>query len=306
MLPQRLKKGDTVGIIAPASPPKQEKLEKALTFLEEDLGLKIKLGKYVDSPYGYLAAKDEERLEDLHAMFLDNEVKAIICACGGYGTARIASNIDYEIIKNNPKIFWGYSDITFLHQSFLQKANLVTFHGPMLSSDIGLDNPHPISKLGFQQLFEPMETVYSEDFSSLDVLKEGIVRGEIVGGNLTLLVSSLGTPFELNTKGKILFLEDIDEQPYKVDRMLNQLKMAGKFEDANGIVIGDFHNCVPDEGKDSLSLEEVISQHVLGAGKPTMKGFKFGHCTPHIAIPHGTHAELNTHNKTLIIQPGVQ
>ncbi|QFT89806.1 putative murein peptide carboxypeptidase [Bacillus sp. THAF10] len=305
MKPLRINRGDTVGIIAPASPPKQDKLKAAIQFLENELGLKTKLGNYVDTPYGYLASKDEEKLEDLHAMFLDQEVKAIICACGGFGTARIASGIDYEIIKNNPKIFWGYSDITFLHQTFYQKAGLVTFHGPMLSSDMGLDNLHPQSKEGFQQLFEPKEIVYSEGISSLDVLKEGKVSGELVGGNLTLLVSSLGTKFELDTKGKLLFFEDIDEQPYKVDRMLNQLKMAGKFDDAAGIVIGDFHNCVPDEGKPSLTLDEVISQHVLEAGKPTMKGFKFGHCFPNIAIPHGAMAKLDTYTKTLTIEPGI-
>jgi muramoyltetrapeptide carboxypeptidase len=306
MKPKRLKRGDTVGIIAPASPPKQEKLQKALPFLEEELGLKIKIGKYVDAPYGYLAAKDEEKLEDLHTMFLDKEVKAIFCACGGYGTARIASQIDYELIKNNPKIFWGYSDITFLHQAFYQKAGLISFHGPMLSSDIGLDDIHPLSKSYFQQLFEPREMVYSEELTPLQVMNEGKASGELVGGNLTLLVSSLGTPFELQTKGKLLFFEDIDEQPYKVDRMLNQLKMAGKFEDAEGIVIGDFHNCVPDEGKSSLTLEEVITQHVKDAGKPTMSGFKFGHCSPNIAIPHGVKAELNTYDKTLSIHAGAE
>lgn len=306
MKPLRLKKGDTVGVIAPASPPKQEKLKRALPFLEEELGLKVKLGKYVDAPYGYLASKDVEKLEDLHAMFQDDEVKAIFCACGGFGTARIASNIDYDIIKNNPKIFWGYSDITFLHQAFYQQAGLTSFHGPMLSSDIGLDSIHPLSKAYFQQLFDPTEIVYTEELSPLEVMNEGVATGELVGGNLTLLVSSLGTPFELQTKGKILFFEDIDEQPYKVDRMLNQLKMAGKFADAEGIVIGDFHNCMPDEGKASLTLEEVISQHVKDAGKPTMSGFQFGHCSPNIAIPHGAKAELNTYNKTLIIQAGVE
>jgi muramoyltetrapeptide carboxypeptidase len=302
--PNRLHIGDTVGVIAPASPPNQKILQRGIEFLK-GLGLRVKVGKSVEKIYGYLAGSDEERLEDLHAMFLDSEVKAIFCACGGYGTARLAANIDYEIIKANPKILWGYSDITFLHTAIRQETGLITFHGPMLGSDIGKEDTHILSKQGFQQLFEPTEVSYTERFSPLETLVEGVASGELVGGNLSLIVSTLGTPFEIDTNGKILFVEDVNEEPRSVDRMLNQLKMAGKLNDVNGIVIGDFCDCTPNREL-TLTLEEVINHYVLWANKPAIRGFMMGHCNPHISIPLGAKAVLNTNNKILIVESGIE
>jgi muramoyltetrapeptide carboxypeptidase len=301
--PNRLHIGDTVGVIAPASPPNQKILRKGIEFLK-GLGLQVKVGKSVEKIYGYLAGSDEQRLEDLHAMFLDTEVKAIFCACGGYGTARLAANIDYEIIKANPKILWGYSDITFLHTAIRQETGLITFHGPMLGSDIGKEDTHSFSKHGFQQLFDPTEMSYTERFSPLETLVEGVTRGELVGGNLSLIISTLGTPFEIDTSGKILFIEDINEEPRSVDRMLNQLKMAGKLKDVNGIVIGDFCDCTP-QRELTLTLEEVIKDYVLTVNKPSLKGFMMGHCNPHISIPLGVQAVLNTYDKSLIVESGI-
>lgn len=301
--PKRLQIGDTVGVIAPASPPNQKILERGIEFLK-GLGLRVKVGKSVEKIYGYLAGSDEERLEDFHAMFHDSEVKAIFCACGGYGTARLAANIDYKIIKANPKILWGYSDITFLHTAIRQETGLITFHGPMLGSDIGKEDTHTISKQGFQQLFEPTEVSYTERFSPLETLVEGVASGELVGGNLSLIVSTLGTPFEIDTNGKILFIEDVNEEPRSVDRMLNQLKMAGKLNVVNGIVIGDFCDCTP-QRELSLTLEEVINHYVLSANKPSLKGFMMGHCNPNISIPLGVQAVLNTYDKSLLVESGI-
>jgi muramoyltetrapeptide carboxypeptidase len=301
--PNRLHTGDTVGVIAPASPPNQKYLEKGIEFLK-GLGLRVKVGKSVEKIYGYLAGIDEERLEDLHAMFLDSEVKAIFCACGGYGTGRLAANIDYEIIRANPKIFWGYSDITFLHTAIRQETGLITFHGPMLGSDIGKEETYTYSKQGFQQLFKPTDVSYTERFSPLETLVEGVASGELVGGNLSLLVSTLGTPFEIDTTGKILFIEDVNEEPRSVDRMLNQLKMAGKLDEVVGIVIGDFCDCTS-KRELSLTLEEVINHYVLSANKPSLKGFMIGHCNPHISIPLGVKADLNTSNRSLIVESGI-
>jgi muramoyltetrapeptide carboxypeptidase len=301
--PNRLNPGDTVAVIAPASPPNLRILERGIEFLK-GLGLLVKLGKSVEKIYGYLAGTDQERLDDLHGMFLDSEVKAIFCACGGYGTARLAANIDYEIIKANPKILWGYSDITFLHTAIRQETGLITFHGPMLGSDIGKEETHTLSKQGFQQLFEPTEMSYTDRFSPLERLVEGIASGELVGGNLSLIVSTLGTPFEIDTNGKILFIEDINEEPRSVDRMLNQLKMAGKLNDVNGIVIGDFCDCTP-QRELTLTLEEVVYDYVLSANKPSLKGFMMGHCNPHISIPLGVQAVLNTYDKSLIVESGI-
>jgi len=301
--PNRLQKGDTVGVIAPASPPDQENLERGIQFLKE-LGLNVKCGKSVKQVYGYLAGSDQERLADLHEMFLDEEVKGIICARGGYGTGRIASSIDYEMIKKNPKIFWGYSDITFLHTAIQKKTGLVTFHGPMISSDIGKPETHDLSKEGFHQLFQPTELVYTEQYSKLEAIVEGNAAGPLVGGNLTLLVSTLGTPFEIDTKGKLLFIEDVHEEPREVDRMLNQLYMAGKLEEVSGIVVGDFCDCQPKTDL-SLPLDEVINHYVKLANKPALSGFQFGHCNPHFAIPLGVHAILNTVEKRLIVETGI-
>ncbi|MGM0750748.1 MAG: S66 peptidase family protein [Bacillota bacterium] len=302
--PSKLGAGDTVGVIAPASPPKPGPLKKAISFLEE-LGLDIKLGRSVHKKYGYLAGYDEERIEDIHMMFKDHEVKAIFCACGGFGTGRIASRLDYTLIRENPKIFWGYSDITFLHTAIHQQTGIVTFHGPMLSSDIGLSDVHNLTKKSFEQLFQSKDIVYTSKLSPLETVVEGMASGPVIGGNLTLLVSTLGTPFEVDTKGKILFIEDIDEEPYKVDRMMNQLKMAGKFHDACGIIIGDFKNCVPEKRDQSLTLDEVLKEHISNAGKPVLKGFKIGHSSPSIAIPVGSIGRMNTHDQTFIVETGI-
>jgi muramoyltetrapeptide carboxypeptidase len=303
--PNALKKGDTVGIIAPASPPNIENLKRALSFIDE-IGLNVKLGKHIEREYGYLAGTDQERAEDVHSMFFNQEVKAIICACGGFGTARMASLLDYDLIKKNPKIFWGYSDITFLHTAIRQKTGLVTFHGPMLSSDFGEEGGVlPLTKHYFQQLFNKKNLIYNESLTPLEVMIEGTASGKLIGGNLSLIVSSLGTEFEIKTKDKLLLIEDIDEEPYAVDRMLNQLYMAGKLRDATGILVADFHNCVPKKRKNSLSLDEVLTHYIQLAGKPAMKGFKIGHCSPNISVPLGTRAEMNTQEKTVMIESGI-
>ena len=304
MKPSKLKKGDKVGVIAPASPPKSAPLKKGIQFLEE-LGLEVKVGNSVHKKYGYLAGKDTERIEDIHRMFADQDVKAIFSACGGFGTGRIVSRLDFELIRQNPKIFWGYSDITFLHTAIHQQTGLVTFHGPMLSSDIGLEDVHGASKESFRQLFQTKDIEYTHDKTKLETVSEGVATGPVIGGNLTLLVSTLGTPFEVNTKGKIFFIEDIDEEPYQVDRMLNQLKMAHKFKDASGIIIGDFKNCEPKKRERSLTLDEVLTEHIANAGKPAIKGFNIGHSSPNIAIPVGSIGTMNTLEHSFKIESGI-
>lgn len=303
--PKRLSKGDTIGIIAPSSPPNLDSLEKSFKFLD-DLGLKYKLGKHVKDQYGYLAGKDDERMEDLHEMFADPDIAGIICACGGYGAARYTDRIDFQLMNEHPKILWGYSDITFLHTTIGQFSELVTFHGPMLASDVGKKTFQELSGQMFLQLFQPMELHYTEDISPLETLHGGKEEGTIVGGNLSLLSSGIGSKYEIDTKGKLLFLEDIDEEPYKVDSMLNQLRLAGKLNDAAGFVIGDFAHAEPKKRKDSLTLHEVFMHYVGNLGKPVLSGFKIGHCQPHFAIPLGVEARLDADNKTLTLLPGVE
>lgn len=303
IIPERLQKGDTIGVIAPAGPTNLERLNKAFPFLE-NMGLKIKLGRYIEEVYGYLAGKDHERLADFHEMIADPEIKAIIFARGGYGTARFTANINFDLIRQNPKIIWGYSDITYLHTAIRQATGLVTFHGPMLASDIAKDDFDKLSASSFRQLFEPTELTYTEQISPLEVLVPGKGNGQLVGGNLSLLTCSIGTPYEIDIKDKLLFIEDIGEVPYEVDAMLNQLKYSGKLAEAAGIIIGDFADAEPKNHR-SLSLEEVFHHYFSGLGCPVMSGFKIGHCFPHFSVPMGVNAEMNTKNKTLTINPGV-
>lgn len=302
--PRRLHKGDTIGIVSPSSPPGREELEKSLLFLEA-LGLKWKFAKNAKNINGYLAGTDDERLEDLEEMFKDPEVKGIICSSGGYGAGRITERLDMGLVKENPKIFWGFSDITFLHTAMGANANLVTFHGPMLGPNIGKDTFEELSGKMFQQLFEPMELHYTESISPLETISPGVAQGELVGGNLSLLTRTIGTQFEVDTSGKVLLIEDIGEEPSRVDSLLNQLRMAGKFNNVAGIVVGDFANAETKK-KWTLTLDEVFDDYFKDLNVPVVKGFKIGHCEPHFAVPLGVPAKLDANAKTLTILPGVQ
>ena len=302
--PTHLQPGDTIGIIAPAGPADSDRLRRGMFFLEE-MGLHVKLGKNIHQVYGYLAGTDEARLADFHEMVTDPTIKAIFFARGGYGTGRIVSAMNYDTIKNNPKIIWGYSDITYLHTAIRQKAGLITFHGPMVASDISKDDFDELSAGMFKQLFAPAELIYSEAISPLHIHAPGEVTGVLVGGNLSVLVSTIGTAFEIDVKGKILLIEDIGEEPYRVDSMLNQLNLTGKLAEAAGIVVGDFANT--DTGKNlTRTMEQVFDDYFNTLPIPVMSGFKIGHCLPHFAVPLGTAATLSTKRKTLILQPGVK
>ncbi|WP_175631958.1 S66 peptidase family protein [Virgibacillus siamensis] len=305
MKPPRLNKGDLIGIVAPAGPVDSDRLQRAIPFFEK-MGMHVKLGKHVENTYGYLAGMDAERLADFHDMVADDSVKAIIFARGGYGTGRIAGDIDYELIRNNPKIIWGYSDITYLHTAIRQETGLATFHGPMPVSDIADDDFDTYTAGLFQQLLEPSELYYTESVSMLNVIAAGEASAEIVGGNLSLLISTLGTPYEIDTAGKLLLLEDIGEAPYRIDAMLNQLKLAGKFAGAAGVIIGDFAECDPPKDKPSLTLEEIFQTYLGGLNGPVVSGFNIGHCMPNFSLPLGVPATLSSAKRSLIIEPGIR
>ncbi|WP_171046323.1 S66 peptidase family protein [Lentibacillus cibarius] len=304
MRPQCLKMGDTIGVVAPAGPIDGERLTRSILFFER-MGLHVLLGAALDEQYGYLAGTDGQRVADFHAMVADTSVKAIFFARGGYGTARIADKIDYELIRKHPKIMWGYSDITYLHTSIRQQTGLVTFHGPMPVSDIADKDFDQLSANLFQQLFYPKTLHYTEEVSPLEVIVPGEAEGQLVGGNLSLLISTLGTAYEIDTKNKLLLVEDIGEAPYRVDSMLNQLRLAGKLDEAAGIIVGDFADAEPNKGP-SLSLEQVFNDYLANLSCPVMAGFKIGHCFPHFSVPLGAHAVLSTSAKTLTVEPGVQ
>ena len=214
----------------PSSPPDPESLEKSLKFLEQ-LGLKWNRGKHAKNRNGYLAGTDAERLEDLHEMFKDPEVIGIICSSGGYGAARFTDQIDLQLMQENPKVFWGFSDITFLHTAMGLYSNLVTFHGPMLGPNIGKDTLKNYPGKCSNNCLNRWNFIILRQFLPLETITAGVAEGELVGGNLSLLARGIGTKYEIDTKGKLLLIEDIGEEPARVDGLLNQLRMAGKLAD---------------------------------------------------------------------------
>ncbi|MBM0066668.1 S66 peptidase family protein [Alkalicoccobacillus gibsonii] len=307
MKPRPLKPGDTIGLIAPSSPPSLNQLENGIK-LYEGYGLNVKIGRSIHLTDGYLAGSDIDRADDLMEMFQDPEIKGVFCAYGGYGSARMVEFIDFNVIKANPKVFWGYSDVTFLHQVICQRTGLVTFHGPMMSSDLG-GEVHPFTETYLKQVFTPTTITYDPTISDLTVLNSNEkkkVSGPIVGGNLSLLVSSLGTPYEIDTKGKLLFLEDVGEEPYRLDRMFNQLRLANKLQDAQGIIVGDFHECEPFKRKESQDVDEVVTHHLSMAGTPAIIGVQAGHCTPTLSFPLGVMATIDLTERRISIEPGVE
>ena len=299
MKAKRLKAGDTVGIVAPASPSDSSKVERAIKYLA-NMGYNVKAGESVYSSRGYLAGDDELRASDINNMFADDEVRAVFCLRGGYGSQRILGLVDFEGIRNNPKIFMGYSDITALLNAIYQRCGLITFHGPMGGDFAG--GLEKRTKRAMKNILESTDPVGElPNPVTPEVVEEGKGSGILVGGNLSMVVASLGTPYEVDTRNKVLLLEDVFEEPYSVDRMLTQLKLAGKFESAAGIVLGDWGNSEPEEPAKSLSLEEVFEDVFKGLGKPVLKGFKIGHCKPNFTVPIGGEVSIDTCSRTLCI-----
>ncbi|ABR46703.1 peptidase U61, LD-carboxypeptidase A [Alkaliphilus metalliredigens QYMF] len=301
--PKALKKGDTIGVIAPSSPALPEKVTGANKKLEE-MGFKVKMASSCYETHGYLAGQDKLRADDLNDMFKDKEIDGIICLRGGYGAPKIVDKIDYEAIKANPKVFVGYSDITSLHIAMNQISGLVTFHGPMAATDIagGLDD---FSEKEFIRAItnpEPMGMIQNPNGIKVQTLVGGEAKGTIIGGNLALLTATMGTPYEVDTKGKLLLIEEIGEEPYRVDRMLTQLALGGKFKDAAGIILGDWNDCDPQKHKSSLSLMEVFKEIIVPFGKPTIYDLKAGHCRPKVTVPFGVNAHLNADTGELVME----
>jgi muramoyltetrapeptide carboxypeptidase len=309
--PKRLMKGDTVAVIAPSSGVEAAAFEKALQNLA-DLGLKIKIGKSARARKGFLAGTDKERLDDLHQAFGDREIKAVWCARGGYGATRFLPELDFKLIEKNPKIFIGYSDITALHLAIHQNTGLVTFHGPVAASNFSdytknhvagvLVDPSAPYKIGLS----PYNVAKESNLFKTETIRRGKCRGKLIGGNLSLLAAMAGTVFALrDTKGKILFVEDVNEQPYRIDRMLTQLKQTIDLRQLAGIALGVFEDCNPrDSG--SQSLIEVFRDRLGDIGIPVIYGLSFGHIRDQFTLPIGIEAELDTETATLtLLENGV-
>ncbi|MFZ2325168.1 MAG: LD-carboxypeptidase [Ignavibacteriaceae bacterium] len=300
--PKKLNKKDIIGIISPASSPDEfSRVEKGVKYLES-LGYRVKVGSNVGKNHGYLAGSDEDRVKDIHAMFKDKGVKAIFTVRGGYGASRLLDKIDYRLIRNNPKIFVGYSEITALQMAFFEKAGLITFAGPMVAVDFydeisSFTNEHFWATITSNK--KPGKLKYPEE-QTLPFLQKGTASGRVVGGNLAVFAGLLGTQYFPNLTGKILMVEDIGELPYRVDRMLNQLRLAGVFKKVKGIVLGQFVDCNEHNlEKKTLTLGEVVQHYIGSVNVPSIYTFPYGHIKDFITIPFGIKINLNATKGTV-------
>lgn len=324
--PNRLKTGDTVGLIAPAGYADDAEFQRAVQNLES-LGFKVKLGKNVRQRYLYLGGTDQQRVDDIHWAFSDAEVKAVWTLRGGYGITRLLPSLDFNLIKKNPKIVIGYSDITALLNAIHQNTGLVTFHGPGGSSTYS-----DYTKTHVLNVLTNPSTPYKVEISANNKLREdeayktqtitkGKARGQLVGGNLTLLSVMNGTPFQLkDTKGKILFIEDVNEPPYKIDRMLTQLRQAIDMRSLAGVACGIFTEnnrrpapaanetpqTPPTNEPPETTVIDVIKDRLSDLGIPVVYGLSFGHIREQFTLPIGIEAEFDTESATMtFLESGV-
>jgi len=290
--PPRLRTGDRIGVISPAGPVNKSDLQPGLAILESS-GFRVRLAPHVYDSVDYLAGKDGDRLEDLHSMLKDQEVKAVFCARGGYGSLRLLEKISYGLLKETPKIIVGYSDITALLMAINSKTGLVTFHGPMVRELALGDNGNWESLL--RLLTSDQQTRH--DLNECSVLVPGKAKGTLIGGNLSLICHLLGTPFLPSLEDSILFIEDRGESLYRLDRMLTHLKLTGQLKGITGLIAGQFQECGHMADINRLLLDIVSELDI-----PIATGFPMGHGLKNIALPLGLTADVDTELMTLTIE----
>ena len=307
----RLKKGDTIGLIAPGSSVTKEKLNKAVSNLES-LGFQAHFTKNILAQNGFLAGTDQQRLNDLHQMYSDSKINGIWCIRGGYGCGRLLPKIDYKLIQKNPKALIGYSDVTALLQAVYLKTGIVGFHGPLAVSELTdytrnhfkavLMNPNTSFTISVsKENNENANAVFKTK-----VIRPGIAKGQIVGGNLSLIAALTGTKYQWKIKNKIIFLEDVGEKPYRIDRMLTQLLQSCDLNKAAGIALGVFWDCEKKEGDRSLTLMETLEDRLGHLNIPVIYGLSFGHIDNHCTLPVGLEASLDTSEQTItLLEPAV-
>ena len=306
--PKALKAGDTVGLITPATyvpdPDRLAAAERALKYF----GLKMKMGKNAGKRLGDYRSSVVERTDDLHAMFRDPEVNAVFAIRGGYGSAQLLDRIDYDLIRKNPKIFLGYSDITAMHLAINRHAGLVTFHGPIALSIFTDYTQQSFRKVLFNSEPAGKFTNYQKENGiqpthPLRTIRAGVATAPLIGGNLSLIAATMGTPYEIDTRNKILFIEDVGEEAYSIDRMLTQLRLAGKLQQAAGIVFGECQDCGPRDFQPSFaggySLGEVLDNLLGDLKVPVLSGLTIGHTDDQLTLPLGIMATLDATNGTL-------
>lgn len=304
--PKHLSAGDKVGLVLPASAAFEA---DSISFAKEQLeaiGFQVQIGRHAFDKWGYFAGHDRDRADDINSMFADDSVAGIVCYTGGWGSPRVLPFLDYDLIVRKPKVIVGYSDITALVNAIHKKTGLVTFHGP-----VGISNFDPYTLDNFRRVVmtaepagllkspEKKPTELVDRFNRIIKLAPGKATGRLVGGNLTMVASLMGTPYEVETAGRILFLEDVHEEPYRIDRMLTQLALCGAFDRIAGFVFGHCSKC--DVTGPSFSLEEILRDRFGSGRAPAISGLPFGHIDSKLTLPIGIEATLDADAGTLAI-----
>ena len=299
VLPPPLVKGDTVALVSPSAAT-DNRLDLQLSQeVMEALGLRVNTGAHYGARRGHLAGSDEARAADINAAFADDGVKAVICVRGGSGAARVLPLLDYDMIRANPKVLLGYSDITALHNAILARSGLVTFHGPNGTGSWNRFNADQFERLFFKrELMEYRNPVEVGDElvprrNRTLTIAGGKAIGELVGGNLTVLTALAGSPYLPDFTGRILFLEDVAEAPYRIDRMLSTLKLMGALDRIAGLVFGECTDCDPGDGYGSLTLDEILDDHIKPLGIPAYRGAMIGHIRQQFIVPVGGKVEMD-------------
>lgn len=301
--PDKIKEGATIGLVSTSSPITAEREEQCVKAIEE-MGFKVKKAPNITaSKGGYMAGEESLRGGILNSMFADKDVDAIFCIRGGDGANRIIDYLDLDVIRDNRKPFVGYSDVSSLHLLFNQKCDMVTFHGPMVSSNI-VDNFTPeVKEAFFAAINADAEYIYKAPAGhELKVAREGKAEGVMTGGNLTVICASLGTPYDMDTDGKILFIEEVGEHVGNLDRHVYQLRNAGKFDNIKGIVLGQFTDCredVPGYDMTRITLDAIGDKDI-----PVIYNIQSGHDNPMINIPLGAMTCIDTSKKELRFMTG--
>lgn len=301
--PNALQKGDTIGLISPGMIlPDRKHYDEIVTQIKE-LGYNVKEGRNARNTNGYLAGTDKERVDDLHTMFADDSVDAILPFRGGWGCNRLLQFIDFKLIQNNPKILVGFSDITTLLLAIYAKTGLITFHGPVGKSDwtdFTLQHFKAILQGTNNYTFEVYEDKLCDDCDSLSVITPGQAKGRLLGGNLTVLTAMMGSDYLPDWNNNILFIEDVGEAVYRVDRMLTQLKLNGVLDQISGFVLGQCNSCNPSNTY-SQSLAEVLNDHIKPLNIPAFSGAMIGHIENMTTLPVGLEASISANKGAISI-----
>ena len=305
--PKALALGDTVGLVLPATAAgTMDEIAFAKDQLEA-IGFKVILGKHVYDRWGYFAGHDRDRAADINAFFADDAVAGIVCYTDGWGSPRVLPHLDYDLIARKPKVLIGYSDITALINAVHQRSGLVTFHGPVGGSTFEpytLDNFKRVvmtaSPAGLLTMPPKKPNELIDRTNRVVKLAPGKGRGRLAGGNLTMVAATMGTPYELDTAGAIVFLEDTHEEPYRIDRMLTQLALGGKFNGIAGFAWGRCTDCEA-KGGTTFSLEEILRDRFSALGTPALSGLSFGHIEMKLTLPIGVMATIDGDAGTLSI-----